>query len=181
MGAIGWVETTYGVHLIEVLDRRSEVEEARVAYITRKVGASATTARDAYAQASEFAINATDKESLMAAAAEAGYSTGKPTALPLPRAASPVSVTPPKSSAGPSAASKGDLQPHFDSRLLHRGPLGPNHRSGEPTLEAVEEEMRTGAMNQAKGELYAEKMVGANLDEVAAAVGETVKTDATSA
>ncbi|MGB2383664.1 MAG: hypothetical protein ACPH78_08030, partial [Flavobacteriales bacterium] len=48
--------------------------------------------------------------------------------------------------------------------------------AGEPTLEAVEEEMRTGAMNQAKGELYAEKMVGANLDEVAAAVGETVKT-----
>ena len=31
VGAIGWVETTYGVHLIEVLDRRSEVEEARVA------------------------------------------------------------------------------------------------------------------------------------------------------
>ena len=63
IGSVGWVETTYGVHLIEVLDRRSEVEEARVAFISKPVAASAATARDAYAMASEFAINATDKES----------------------------------------------------------------------------------------------------------------------
>ena len=62
--------------LIEVLGRRSEVEEARVAFI-EAWAASAATARDAYAMASEFAINATDKESLMAAAKEAGYPTGE--------------------------------------------------------------------------------------------------------
>ena len=49
IGAVGWVETTYGVHLIEVLDRRTKVEEARVAFITKEVAASAATARDAYA------------------------------------------------------------------------------------------------------------------------------------
>ena len=49
--------------------------EARVAFISKPVAASAATARDAYAMASEFAINATDKESLMAAAKEAGYAT----------------------------------------------------------------------------------------------------------
>ena len=63
---MGWVETTYGVHLIEVLDRRSEVEEAQRGIHHQALGCLCTaTARDAYAMASEFAINATDKESLM--------------------------------------------------------------------------------------------------------------------
>ena len=48
-----------------------------MALISKPVAASAATARDAYAMASEFAINATDKESLMAAAKEAGYATAE--------------------------------------------------------------------------------------------------------
>ena len=47
---------------------------------------------------------------------------------------------------------------------------------GVPKLEDVKEEMTTGAMNEAKGKLYADRMNGANLDDIAAAVGETVKT-----
>ena len=47
---------------------------------------------------------------------------------------------------------------------------------GVPKLEDVKEEMTTGAMNEAKGKLYAERMDGTNLDDIAAAVGETVKT-----
>ena len=83
------LKPTYGVHLIEVLDRRTKVEEARVAFITKEVAASAATARDAYAMASEFAINATDKESLMAAAKEAGMRRVKPTASHPLQGASP--------------------------------------------------------------------------------------------
>ena len=177
IGALGWVETTYGVHLIEVLDRRSEVEEARVAFITKPVSASSGTAREAYAMASEFAINATDKESLMAAAADAGYATGEANSI-APAARSIAGVRDAaeivswayRSEAG--EVSNPILTPDFYI-VAH---LDAATKAGVPELENVRDEMREGAMNEAKGELYAEKMDGANLEDIAAAVGETVKT-----
>lgn len=177
IGALGWVETTYGVHLIEVLDRRSEVEEARVAFITKPVSASSGTAREAYAMASEFAINATDKESLMAAAADAGYATGEANSI-APAARSIAGVRDAaeivswayRSEAG--EVSNPILTPDFYI-VAH---LDAATKAGVPELESVRDEMREGAINEAKGELYAEKMDGANLEDIAAAVGETVKT-----
>ena len=177
IGALGWVETTYGVHLIEVLDRRSEVEEARVAFITTPVSASSGTAREAYAMASEFAINATDKESLMAAAADAGYATGEANSI-APAARSIAGVRDAaeivswayRSEAG--EVSNPILTPDFYI-VAH---LDAATKAGVPELESVRDEMREGAINEAKGELYAEKMDGANLEDIAAAVGETVKT-----
>ena len=177
IGALGWVETTYGVHLIEVLDRRSEVEEARVAFITKPVSASSGTAREAYAMASEFAINATDKESLMAAAADAGYATGEANSI-APAARSIAGVRDAaeivswayRSEAG--EVSNPILTPDFYI-VAH---LDAATKAGVPELESVRDEMREGAINEAKGELYAKKMDGANLEDIAAAVGETVKT-----
>ena len=177
VGALGWVETTYGVHLIEVLDRRSKVEEARVAFIAKEVAASASTARDAYAMASEFAINATDKESLMDAAKEAGYSTGEAN-----------SITPAaKSIAGVKDASEivawsyrsqeGEVSnPILTSDFYIVAHLDAITKAGAPELEDVREKMVEGATNEAKGALYAKKMVGSSLDDIAAAVSETVKT-----
>ena len=49
-------------------------------------------------------------------------------------------------------------------------------QAGVPALEDVRDEMREGAMNEAKGKLYASKMDGANLEDIAKAIGETVKT-----
>ena len=177
IGALGWVETTYGVHLIEVLDRRTEIEEARVAFISKAVGASAETARDAYAMASEFAINATDKESLLAAAEEAGYTTGEANSIaPAARTiagvrdAAEIVAWTYRSEEG--EVSNPILTPDFYI-VAH---LDAVTAAGAPELEAVEAEMREGATNEAKGELYAEKMDGANLQEIAEAVGETVKT-----
>ncbi len=177
VGALGWVETTYGVHLIEVLDRRSEIEEASVTFITKPLAASALTARDAYAMASEFAINATDKESLMSAAEEAGYATSEANSIaPSARAiagvrdASEIVAWAYRSEVG--EVSNPILTPDFYI-VAH---LDASKKAGVPTLDDVRDDMREGAMNEAKGKLYASKMDGANLDEVAAAVGETVKT-----
>jgi len=177
VGSLGWVETTYGVHLIEVLDRRSEIEEASVAFITKPLAASALTARDAYAMASEFAINATDKESLMNAAKEAGYATSEANSIaPAARAiagvrdASEIVAWAYRSEVG--EVSNPILTPDFYI-VAH---LDASKKAGVPTLDDVRDDMREGAMNEAKGKLYASKMNGANLDEVAAAVGETVKT-----
>ena len=177
IGALGWVETTYGVHLIEVLDRRTEIEEARVAFISKTVGASANTAREAYAMASEFAINATDKESLLAAAEEAGYATGEANSIaPAARTiagirdAAEIVSWAYRSEEG--EVSNPILTPDFYV-VAH---LDAATKAGAPDLKDVEDEMREGATNEAKGELYAEKMDGANLEEIAAAIGETVKT-----
>ncbi|MDG1674975.1 MAG: peptidylprolyl isomerase, partial [Flavobacteriales bacterium] len=177
IGSLGWVETTYGVHLIEVLDRRAEIEEARVAFISNTVGASANTAREAYAMASEFAINATDKESLLSAAEEAGYATGEANSIaPAARTiagirdAAEIVSWAYRSEEG--EVSNPILTPDFYI-VAH---LDAATKAGTPDLKDVEDEMREGATNEAKGELYAEKMNGANLEDIAAAIGETVKT-----
>ena len=177
IGALGWVETNYGVHLIEVLDRRTKVEEARVAFITKEVAASAATARDAYAMASEFAINATDKESLMAAAKEAGYATGEANSI-APAARSIAGVKDASEIVAWSYRSQeGEVSnPILTSDFYIVAHLDAITKAGAPDLEDVREQMVEGATNEAKGELYAEKMTGSNLDDIAAAVSETVKT-----
>ena len=177
VGSLGWVETTYGVHLIEVLDRRDEVEEARVAYITRAVAASNETARDAYAQASEFAINASDKDALIAAAEEAGYSTTEAKDIAV-NARSIAGMRDGSEIVGWAYRSEvGEISnPILTADFYVVAHLDAAKEDGVPKLEDVKEEMTTGAMNEAKGKLYAERMNGANLDDIAAAVGETVKT-----
>ena len=176
-GALGWVETTYGVHLIEVLDRRTEIEEARVAFITKPVAASAATARDAYAMASEFAINATDKESLMAAAKEAGYATGEANSI-APSARSIAGVKDASEIVAWSYRSQeGEVSnPILTSDFYIVAHLDAITKAGAPDLEDVREKMVEGATNEAKGKLYAKKMEGSSLDDIAAAVSETVKT-----
>ena len=77
IGSIGSVETSYGVHIIEVLDRNYKVEEAEVALIARPIGASEDTRREAYAAANDFSIEYTNKEDLVAAAENAGYTTSE--------------------------------------------------------------------------------------------------------
>ena len=177
IGALGWVETTYGVHLIEVLDRRTQVEEAKVAFISKQVAASAATARDAYAMASEFAINATDKESLMAAAKEAGYATGEANSI-APAARSIAGVKDAEEIVAWSYRSEeGEVSnPILTSDFYIVAHLDAITNAGAPELEDVREKMVEGATNEAKGALYASKMAGSSLDDIAAAVGETVKT-----
>ena len=177
IGSLGWVETTYGVHLIEVLDRRTEIEEASVAFITKAVSASSETARDAYAMASEFAINATDKESLVTAAEEAGYATGE--AKDIAPAAQAIAGVRDASEivAWSYRSEEGEVSnPILTADFYIVAHLDAATKAGVPDLEDVREEMTEGATNEAKGELYASKMAGNTLDEVAAAIGETVKT-----
>jgi peptidyl-prolyl cis-trans isomerase D len=161
IGSIGWVETTYGVHLIEVLDRRKEVEEARVAYISRTVDASAVTAREAYAQASEFAINATDKESLLEAASEAGYSTGEGKGI-APAARSIAGIREATEIvAWTYRSERGEVSnPILTADFYIVAHLDNVTEAGVPTLEAVKEEMTEGATNEAKGDWYAQQMDG---------------------
>ncbi|PCJ80707.1 MAG: hypothetical protein COA49_07710 [Bacteroidetes bacterium] len=177
IGAIGSVETSYGVHLIEVLDRRKEVEEVEVAMITRNMDASDKTKRDAYAAANEFAINSTDLGSLEEAADENGYTISE--ALNIIRSA--------KSLSGMRNATElvnwaygaevGEIsQPILADNNYVVAILNASKEKGIPKFEDVEEKMRAGALKLAQGEYYAKLMNTSNLEEAAAAAGVTVKT-----
>lgn len=73
IGSIGSVETTYGIHLIEVLDQRWAVNEASLVVVNRNIGPSAATRKNAYTEASNFSINFSDYESFKTAADTMGY------------------------------------------------------------------------------------------------------------
>ncbi|MFB1021070.1 MAG: peptidylprolyl isomerase, partial [Flavobacteriales bacterium] len=177
IGSIGSVETSYGVHVIEVLDRRKKVEEVEVAKITRQIGASDKTKRDAYSESNEFAIESSDRAALESAAKEAGYTVSE--ALDIRRKSTSVS--------GMTNATElvnwaynavvGEIsQPILIDNNYVVAILNSSREKGTPDFDAVEEKMRAGALIKAKGEHYAKLMTGGDLDEVAAAAGATVKT-----
>jgi peptidyl-prolyl cis-trans isomerase D len=177
IGSIGSVETSYGVHVIEVLDRRKEVEEVEVAMITRSMDASDKTKRDSYADANEFAIESSDRASLEAAAGDAGYTYSE--ALNIVRAS--------KSLSGMRNASElvnwaysaevGEIsQPILADNNYVVAILNASKEKGTPKFEDVEDKMRAGALKVAQGEYYAELMNASNLEDAASAAGVTVKT-----
>ena len=126
--------------------------------------------------ASEFAINATDKESLMAAAKEAGYSTGEANSI-APAARSIAGVKDAEIVAWSYRSQEGEVSnPILTSDFYIVAHLDAITKAGAPDLEDVREKMVEGATNEAKGEFTPEKMTGSNLDDIAAAVSETVKT-----
>ena len=177
IGTIGSVETSYGVHVIEVLDRRKKVEEAEIAMVTRPIEASDKTKRDAYADANEFAIESTDKESLISSAKDAGHTSSdikninrKATSLSgLTNATELVNWS--------YNAEVGEIsQPILIDDNYVVAILTLSKEDGIPAFEDVEEKMISGATKEAKGKYYASLMNGANLEEVARAVKSTVKT-----
>ncbi|MDA1382266.1 MAG: peptidylprolyl isomerase [Bacteroidetes bacterium] len=177
IGSIGSVETSYGVHVIEVLDRRKKVEEVEVAKITRQIGASDKTKRDAYSESNEFAIESSDRATLESAAKEAGYTVSE--ARDVRRNSTSVSGMTNATELVNWAynAEEGEIsQPILIDNNYVVAILNSSREKGTPDFDAVEEKMRAGALKKAKGEHYALLMTGGDLDEVAAAAGATVKT-----
>ncbi len=177
IGTIGSVETSYGIHVIEVLDRRKKVEEAEVAMIVRSLDASDKTKRDAYANANEFAIESTDKETLISSAKDAGY-TSSDIKNVIRKATSLAGLL----DAGELVnwaygAEVGDIsQPILIDDNYIVAILTLSKEKGVPAFVDIEDKMIAGATQEAKGKYYASLMNGGNLEEVASAVNSTVKT-----
>ncbi len=177
IGTIGSVETSYGVHVIEVLDRRKKVEEVEVAMISRSLDASDKTKRDSYANANEFAIESSDKESLIASAKESGYTSND--IKDIVRSATSLSGLRNATELVNWAynAEVGEIsQPILMDDNYVVAVLTLSKEAGIPEFEDVEDEMTSGATKEAKGKYYASLMNGSNLEDVAAKVKSTVKT-----
>ena len=174
-GSIGAVETSFGVHLIEVMEHTAAVEQVRIALIERAIEPSATTARESYGAASEFAIQATSREAFMQSAGDAGYATN--TATDVVRNAKTVSGLRNAAELVSWAynAEPGEVSnPILVDKNYVVGYLDRITEEGAPLFEYVENEMRTGAVKEAKGELYSERMATGSLEEIASSVGGSV-------
>jgi len=175
-GSIGAVRTQFGVHLIEVMEHTDAIERVRVAMIERVIVPSAETARNSYSAASEFAIASNSREAFMTASSEAGYATS--TADKVLRKATSISglrnATELVSWAynAEQGAVSNPILIDKNYVVAHLDMINPQ---GEPEFSAVEQEMRTAAVKEAKGKLYASKMNAGSLDEIAAAIGSSVK------
>ena len=177
IGSIGSVETSYGVHVIEVLDRRYRIEQAEVAMITRQIGASDATKREAYAAANDFAIEYSNKEDLVTAAEEAGYTTSE--ALNVIRAAQSLSGIREARELVSwiySAELNEISHPILADKTYVVAVVDLIKEDGEPSFEAVEDKMKSGATKEAKAKLYEELMQGNNLEEIANNIGTSVRT-----
>ena len=175
-GSIAAVETQFGVHLIEVMEHTARVEFVRVAMIERLIQPSAETARNAYSAASEFAIASNSREAFMSSSSEAGYATN--TADKVLRKATSISGLRNATEmvswaynaeegevANPILIDKNYVVAHLD-RITEQG---------EPDFEAVEQQMRTAAVREAKGAMYAGMMGEGSLEDIATAIGSSVK------
>jgi hypothetical protein len=146
-----------------------------VALIERAIEPSTSTARESYGAASEFAIQATSREAFMQAAGDAGYATN--TANDVLRNAKSVSGLRNASELVGWAygAEMGEVSnPILVDKNYVVGYLDRITEEGAPLFEYVENEMRTGAVKEAKGALYSERMATGSLDEIATSVGSSL-------
>lgn len=176
-GKVGAVKTQFGVHLIEVMDHTQSKERVAVAVIDRPLAPSSETSRDAYTAASEFAISTGNKEDFMATASEAGYPTNS--AKDLRRQASSISGlrNAREVVSWSFSAEEGEVSnPILIDDTYVVALLDQVSINGIPAFSHVEEEMRAGAMREAKAELYVESMSEGTMAEISKSVGVNVLT-----
>lgn len=173
-GTVGAVETTYGIHLIEVLDQRWAVRQADLAVIAREITASPETRRETYNTARDFAINFSDEASFRTSADTMGYALTE--AKNIRRGASNV----------------GALREAFEVvNWAYQGKRGEISapmtvgtdyvvailtkvmNAGAPPFENVADQMREEATREAKAKRYIDSLKSAENLEQAAEIGNT--------
>jgi len=176
-GSISAVKTQFGVHLIEVMGHTDAKDRVSVALIERALAPSSETSRSAYSAASEFAISANNKEAFMASAGDAGYPTN--IAKDIRRQATSISGLRNARELVSWAfnAVEGEVSnPILVDDTYVVAFLDQVSKNGVPPFNHVEDRMRTGAIREAKADLYAAQMSSGTLQEVAAAIGTNVLT-----
>lgn len=177
IGSIDAVETSYGIHLVEVMDQRWSIKEAQLAVISREVKPSVQTQKDAYSEASDFSINFSNLDKFRNAADTMGYAVVE-AAKVAPNAANLSGLR----NAGEVVSwSFNSEVGEVSNPMLVDGNyviavVTKVMEAGVPPFNNVETEMRAEVIKEKKAEMYAELMSqGDNLEAVAAAANMTVK------
>ena len=174
VGDMPIVQTQFGIHIIEITNRR-DVQETVLAEIVKNVVPSANTLKNSYQEANDFAIAHSTEELFTAKADSMGGQEVKAIA--------------------PNATNIGSLQNAFSvvnwaykaeiGEVSSPLPVGSLYvialltektEDGEPAFEAVKELMEEEVKKEKKAEMYTKIMSeGKNLEEVASAAETTVQ------
>lgn len=176
-GKVGAVKTQFGVHLIEVMEHTDSKDRVSVAIIDRPLVPSSETSRSAYSEASEFAISAGSKDVFMASAGDAGYPTNIAKNIRLQA----TSVSGLRNARELVSWSFNAVEGEVSNPILIDDTyvvafLDQVSTNGIPPFDHVEDRMRTGAIRDAKADLYIERMSSGTMTDVAKAAGVNVLT-----
>ncbi|MGB0424351.1 MAG: peptidylprolyl isomerase, partial [Flavobacteriales bacterium] len=177
IGSIGAVETSFGVHLIEVLDRRYKVNEVNVGIISRDILPSSETRTAVFEEANNFALLYNSEDAFLDGADTLGYAVVEASRV-TPSATTISNLKEPGRLLGwVFKAEEGEISnPQQVEGGFVVAMVTKILESGTPPFENVEELMREAALKDAKGKQYAEIMSsGETLEAVAEAAGSEVK------
>lgn len=179
VGSIGAVETSYGVHLIEVTGQEWTAKQVELSEITREIKPSNDTRKSAYRQASDFSINFNDYEAFAAAADTMGYALVNANNVRPGASSMAGGLTDAAEVVGWAFRSeKGEVSNPIlvgDSYVI--AVVKKVMEAGIPPFENVEDEMREKALEEAKAEYYVNMLKDAeSLEAAAQLAGTQVKT-----
>ena len=177
VGTIGTAQTTYGIHLIEVLDQQWTAEAVTVQRVEREVTISEATASAAGETAMNFAIENSNAQEFRNAADTLGYAVIEAKDVRAGAVAIPGLNNAAEVVAWAMGAEAGDISNPFriDGNYIIAC-LVQIIEEGEPPFENVESAMRAGAIKEKKAQKYMALMQGNSLDEIAELAGSQVST-----
>ncbi len=180
IGDIGAVETSYGVHLIEIVDQRWSVDQVSLALIERSIAPSSTTRKAILKEATDFSILYNKEQLFLDGADTSGYAV-----VNANRIAQNAQNIQGIQNAGKVVSwlyrpdvEKGEVSTPISVKDGYVVALVTAVREGGiPSFENVEEEMRAEVLKEEKAKLFMDKMKnGSTLEEVATLAEAKVKT-----
>ena len=175
IGDMPIVQSQFGIHLIEIMDRR-ELDELTIASVQKNIVPSPKTLDASYRSANEWVINHSSEESFRAAADSLGMKSAEgilPNARSIAGLADSYSVV--------DWAYKAEIgevsSPLLAGNKYAVAILNNKTVEGVPNLLAVKDKMEKAVIIEKKAEKYVAIMAeGKNLDEIATAVEKKVQT-----
>ncbi len=170
------VETEFGVHLIEITDKR-QVDQIKLAVVQRSLAPGKETTNAIYEKASTFSINNNTTELFdKGVDADKLVKQSAPNITPqnkfIPGISDPTQIIRWMNNAEVGAVS----EPFEVGNQFVVANLTLITEEGEPSFESVKDQMEREVIKEKKAELIKAKIKGGNLAAIATALGETVMT-----
>ncbi|MES2629719.1 MAG: peptidylprolyl isomerase [Bacteroidota bacterium] len=175
-GELKVVETEFGVHILEVTDKR-EVDQVKLASIVRSMAPSKETTNEAYSKASAFSLNNNTTELFNKGAEKDKLNKQSapniaPSSKFIPGIQDPSQII-----RWMNSAEVGQVSEPFEvGNQFVVVNLTLITEEGEPSFESVKDQMEREVIKEKKAATLAAKMKGNNLSTIASALGETVQT-----
>jgi peptidyl-prolyl cis-trans isomerase D len=177
-GELVVVNTQFGTHLIEVVDKSKSTEKYKVAYLDRQITYSTTTYQNVFAKAGKFAAENSDYEQFDASATAENLSKRIADELQESTISIPGLENPRELVRWAYKSEVGDVSDVFEfGNKIVVATLTSIKKEGLKDVEDVRAEVETLVRNQKKSERLMEELSGySSLDEISSNYGSTINT-----